>query len=380
MTDREAFVIGVGAFCKSAGLDAEDAHKMSALLLTDKAAATPIVKAASLEVERVRYFRAGATLAKRANYEAAMAALQGMNLQPGDWSRLATEAQKQQQATSTTGASNAGTTSSAVAPAAAPAADTASQGGGESAGGGEGDGFSWGKELGDTASYAVTGATIGSAVPVIGTGIGALIGGGIGLGKGLWNYFTQGDKKTTAKPTDDPAQVSYDKYKAAYEKSPYKGQMSLQQYAALKGQYDNAKAQTGEIVPEDAFIGGQWAATKNRIATNMSRRTLRGMGYSMAPGELAGLSDSDIAARSNDPGEQAALRQARNLAAQRQKRQGGSVSSRMGMGFSTGSGAPTSTAPVAQTSSGAASAPPDSMAATRERHGWKAPKEVGDVA
>ncbi|MHC4429606.1 MAG: hypothetical protein ACYS0D_13530 [Planctomycetota bacterium] len=319
MTNKEAFVSGIRIFCKSAGFDAEDAAQLEHVLFMAPEQAEPIIKAASVTVRSVEYVRAGEKLAA-VNIQDVIAQLQSQVTSPHELQAIRDWASKQEQAAQLQQAQQAGATAGDAMKGVAGAAVT---------GGGKAREYFKQTATGETAPPAATEA-----------------------------------EGAAATPEEDPAAKAEAQFRESYESSPYKDQMPFNVYASLKGQYDQAKGFGGEVVPEDVYIGGQWAATKSKIQRRASRRTMRGFGLDMAPGQLAAMSDADIAARTDDPMVQASFRNARDLAKRRQRLQGG-VGARMGTGLGTGQPAeaaaeatappepaapPTSTAPEPVTS------------------------------
>ena len=292
MTDREAFVSGIRIFCKRAGLDAEDTVQLERVLFMPPERAEPIVKAASVTVRSVEYVRAGEKLAA-VDIQSVLSQLQGQGVTPADLRFMRDWATKQEQAAQLQQAQQAGTVMKGI---------------GEAPGGKAREYFKstiTGQRVPPEETAAPTPPEPAPAEPV-----------------------------PTA-PAEDPAAEAEARYREAYERSPFRQQMPFNVYSNLKGQYEQAKGFGGEVVPEDIYIGGQWAATNHQIQRRMSRRVMRGLGLDMAPGQLARMSDQDIAARTDDPSLQAAFRNARDLARSRQRLQGG-VAARIGTGLGTG--------------------------------------------
>ena len=277
MTDKEAFVSGIRLFCKTAGFDADDVAQVERLLLMHPDAAAPILKESKLTVDRVAYIRAG-TLLKRAQFppEVMQAA------STGDYNTLinwAKQQQKQQQ------------------------------------GGGWFSRFTQG----------------------IGRGIGQFAGAiqqGIQASRG-----TQPGADGTAGAGTQPAGTDdshIKQYETDYETSPSKTQgMSKQRYVALRMQHALAQEQGQAFTPLEDFLAEQRSLTRSRELGRISRRSLRGYGIDMAPGQLAAMSDAEIQQRSEgDPGFRVSLTRARDLARTRERRQGGTAA-RMARGFTT---------------------------------------------
>lgn len=307
MTEKEAFVSGVRLFCKRAGYDADDAAHMERLLLMPEASARPIIKEARLTVGQVNYVRTGMMLKGAGQVQDVIAELQGRNFkEPAELRQISDWAQKQEQAAALRQAQQRDDDEGMT---------TEYWGGGRA--------YSSAAER----DKAMNSKTTGTATPAAKTDAGG----------------------------DIPGEAESQRMKSEYEKSPMKGRVPYEAYVSLKQQYDQAKAYGGEVVPEDVFIGGQWAATKNQIETRTSRRIMRGYDLDMAPGQLAGLTDQDIAARSKNPDVQRSMRYARDLAAERQTLQGG-VAARMGTGLTTGNNGGSAPAQVAATT------PPPSQA------------------
>ena len=327
MTNKDAFIFGVRSFCKSAGFDADDSEQVERLLLMPAEEAKPIVKAAQVTMHKVSYFRAGEKLAG-INIEEVMAEAKNRIKDPKDWESVRNWAGQQAQQAML--------------------------------------------QKADAGAQGATGAWGQKSMK----GVGSMAGGGV---KDVIKDLAKKEDTTT----EDKAPVSdadkakakkdaeMEKYKTQFEASPYKDDgMSLSMYASLKGQYDAAATETGAIIPENAFIGGRWSSTKRKIATRESKRSLRDLGLDLAPGQLAAMSDADLQSRFTDPGEQAAMRQARDLAKRREQRMGG-PQARMGGGFGTQTptapaqpAPPTSTAPVTSTSATPPAPAPSSVPQT----------------
>ena len=279
MNDRQAFISGIKLFCKSAGFDDEDAEYVEHVLFMPPEDAAPIIKNAQLSVKRIDYFRAGQLLEKKAELPPEiLQAIEG-----GDFDRVIQWAQKQK------------------------------QGGGKQQGGQQG----W----------------IGRGVENIMSSIGNMF-----TGSKPGKTPPGGANAAAGAVESETPQFEKD-WEREYEASPYKAQgMPRTMYMSLRGDYDSRMKGGGAIVPMSTFIGNQWAAHKYGAQRRFSRNTMRGFGLDMDPGQLAGLTDQQIASRTSDPIMQDALRNARDLAAEREKLHGG-VDARMGTGMSTGAAA-----------------------------------------
>ena len=314
MTNKDAFVGGIRLFCKRAGFDAEDVAQVERVLFMPPEQAEPIVKAASITLKRVGYVRAGNALEKLSavNVQEVLSQLQGQGLSPSDLQAVKDWASKQEQAAQLQQAQKSVTepSGSTETPGAAGTTRWFNEGG-----------------LGGLASRAAAG------VKAFGTRV----------AEGAKAYQGQPDVK----------------WKAEYEKSPLKGSVPWKEFAALRGMYEGSSKTT----PQDAFIGGMWAAKKHKYQRRTSRSMMRGFDLDMAPGQLAGMTDAAIAERSDDPGTQLALRNARDLARSRQRLQGG-VAARMGTGLGTGAPAEQAAAATASPTPAAPTsvATPGSMA------------------
>lgn len=299
MTNKDAFVSGVQLFCKSAGFDGEDAKQVERLLLMHPDEAKPIIKAASVNVKRIEYVRAGTLLEKCAEGGVQIPPAIMQALGSGDYQSLINWAQQQQ-----------GT-------------------------------------VGSPGPTGATGATAESSSPSI-WGVGRAVS---QLAGGLKNMFgiggnpPGGANAQAGSSTIDGAANKNDKTIAQWDEefeSKYKN-MGIPKpvYDRLRNQYDLYSQAGRAMTPLDDFLQEQWAGERYSSMQRLSRNNMRRYGVDMAPGQLAQLTDEQIAARTKGiPGADVSLRRARDMAAQRQQLQGG-VGARMGTGFSTGNSAMT---------------------------------------
>lgn len=297
MTNKDAFVSGVQLFCKKAGFDGDDAQQIERLLLMHPDKAEPIIKAANVSVKSIEYVRAGSRLEKKAQIPTAVM----QALATGDYQSLINWAQQQQGAT--TGSLAGASTAAGAASTAASAASSATP-------------SIWGR-MGAAAGEFMRGFSGGN--PPGGASAQA---GSSGVGG-----------------SEDASQKAIAQWDEEYE-SKYKN-MGIPKpvYDRLRNQHDLYSQAGRAMTPLDDFLREQWAGERYSSMQRLSRNNMRRYGIDMAPGQLAQLTDEQIAARTQGiPGAGVSLRRARDMASQRQQLQGG-VGARMGTGFSTGSSA-----------------------------------------
>lgn len=320
MTDKEAFVSGIKLFCKRAGFDADDEAQVERLLLMHPDKAAPIIKAASISVQRIKYVRAGQRLEKLGEIDInkVMQEARGQIESPDVADTALNWGRKQKDLVA------AGGNSWWQSPSDAKNQQSWQQGDRDAA-------ISRGRKENEEFQAAKTPAAQGVSAEA-----GAA-------------------PATTAVPDD--AHIT--KYESDYEGSRAKTLgMPLQRYTALRMQHRDAEAAGQAFTPLEDFMAEQRSMTQNREERRINRSSMRQYGLDMAPGALAKMTDAQIQQRSGgDPGRAVSLRRAVRLAKSREAMQGG-VGARMGAGFSTG--APGFSTGTAATQAAAQTPPPAS--------------------
>ena len=137
------------------------------------------------------------------------------------------------------------------------------------------------------------------------------------------------------KENGQPSQQQHEQWTQEYENSPYKGKMTPQKYVELRHRYQLAEQSGTAYTPLNDFLTEQEGLQRNREMKRITTQNMRQYGIDMPPGELARMSEADIAARSEgDEAFAISLRRAVQQAKARERRTGG-VSGRMNSGFVT---------------------------------------------
>jgi hypothetical protein len=309
MTNKDAFVSGINLFCKTAGFDGEDAAQIERLLLMPPGEAEPIVKRAAAGVKCVSYVRAGVLLEKCAQTE---------TLPPAVRSAIASIQDPQQR--------------QALERYVTGRSDGAQPGG-------------WAGQLGQNVgqwagsaqtppqTQAQTQPSQGGWLSQFRQGLGSFIS---GLQRGIrgpqaGRSAEAGESLTTGKQPEVDEGWDED-----YEGSQLKGLgMPKHVYRQLRMTHKHHSDMGTATMPLEDYLNEQWELRQFTNRQYASRQAMRRLGLDMPPGELARMTDADIAVRARrNPGIEASLRRARDLALDRETMHGG-VSARMGRGFVT---------------------------------------------